>query len=96
MFNTLYLSNKGFDGDRYELLEIAHKIKHVFVTYTLYSNTFCLHSPIEASRNLTLTLSWAWWGRCEKNYLPKEEGREGGEKKRAQRARGSNPGPAAC
>ena len=38
-------------------------------------------------------------GRCEKNYLPKEEGREGGEKKRAQRARrtrGSNPGPAAC
>ena len=48
---------------------------------------------------LTLTLSWAWWGRCEKNYLPKEEGREGGEKKRAQRARrtrGSNPGPAAC
>ena len=36
---------------------------------------------------------------CEKNYLPKEEGREGGEKKRAQRARrarGSNPGPAAC
>ena len=49
--------------------------------------------------NLTLTLSRAWWGRCEKNYLPKEEGREGGEKKRAQRARrarGSNPGPAAC
>ena len=48
---------------------------------------------------LTLTLSWVWWGRCEKNYLPKEEGREGGEKKRAQRARqaqGSNPGPAAC
>ena len=49
--------------------------------------------------NITLTLSWVWWGRCEKNYLPKEEGREGGEKKRAQRARrarGSNPGPAAC
>ena len=48
---------------------------------------------------LALTLSWVWWGRCEKNYLPKEEGREGGEKKRAQharRARGSNPGPAAC
>ena len=39
------------------------------------------------------------WGRYEKNYLPKEEGMEGGEKKRAQRARrarGSNPGPAAC
>ena len=37
-------------------------------------------------------------GKCEKNYLPKEEGREGGEKKRAQRApraRASNPGPAA-
>ena len=35
----------------------------------------------------------------KKNYLPKEEGREGGGKKRAQRAhrtRGSNPGPAAC
>ena len=27
-------------------------------------------------------------GKCEKNYLPKEEGREGGEKKRAQRAAG--------
>ena len=38
-------------------------------------------------------------GKVRKNYLPKEEGREGGEKKRAQRARrarGSNPGPAAC
>ena len=48
---------------------------------------------------LTLTLLRGWWGRCEKNYLRKEEGKEGGEKKRAQRARrarGSNPGPAAC
>ena len=48
---------------------------------------------------LTLTCPRVGWGRCEKNYLPKEEGREGGEKKRAQRARwarGSNPGPAAC
>ena len=48
---------------------------------------------------LTLTLLGGWWGRCEKNYLRKEEGREGAEKKRAQRARrtrGSNPGPAAC
>ena len=46
---------------------------------------------------ITLTLSWVWWGRCKNNYLPKEEGREGGEKKRAQRAhRASNPGPAAC
>ena len=47
---------------------------------------------------LTLTLLRGWWGRCEKNYLPKEEGREGGEKKRVQRAswtRGSNLGPAA-
>ena len=38
-------------------------------------------------------------GKVQKNYLPKEEGREGGEKKRAQRARrtrGSNPAPAAC
>ena len=37
-------------------------------------------------------------GMVRKNYLPKEEGREGGEKKHAQRARqaqGSNPGPAA-
>ena len=35
----------------------------------------------------------------KKNYLLKEEGREGGGKKHAQRgrrARGSNPGPAAC
>ena len=38
-------------------------------------------------------------GKVRKNYLPKEEGREGREKKRAQHARrtwGSNPGPAAC
>ena len=38
-------------------------------------------------------------GKVRKNYLRKEEGREGGEKKRAQRARrtrGSNLGPAAC
>ena len=38
-------------------------------------------------------------GKVRKNYLRKEEGREGGENKRAQRARrtrGSNPGPAAC
>ena len=38
-------------------------------------------------------------GKVQKNYLRKEEGREGGEKKHAQRAhrtRGSNPGPAAC
>ena len=38
-------------------------------------------------------------GKVWKYYLPKEEGREGGEKKRAQRVRrapGSNPGPAAC
>ena len=38
-------------------------------------------------------------GKVRKNYLPKEEGREGGEKKRAQRTRrtrGSNPGPAVC
>ena len=36
-------------------------------------------------------------GKVQKNYLPKEEGREGGEKKHAQRTRqgwGSNPGPA--
>ena len=35
----------------------------------------------------------------KKSHLPKEEGREGGEKNRAQRAhwtRGLNPGPAAC
>ena len=40
-------------------------------------------------------------GKVQKNYLPKEEGREGGEKKlaqRARRARGSNPGlePGTC
>ena len=36
-------------------------------------------------------------GKVRKNYLQKEEGREGGEKKHAQRdrrTRGSNPGPA--
>ena len=34
-----------------------------------------------------------------KNYLPKEEEKEGGEKERTQRARGgrgSNPGPTVC
>ena len=38
-------------------------------------------------------------GKVQKNYLPKEEGREGGKKmhaQRAHRARGSNPGPVAC
>ena len=40
---------------------------------------------------LTLTLSWVWWGRCEKNYLPKEEGKEGGEKS----ARSAPAGPGA-
>ena len=41
---------------------------------------------------LTLTLSQSWWARCEKNSP--EGGREGGEKKRMQHARGgwgSNP-----
>ena len=50
-------------------------------------------------KKITLTLLRGWWGRCEKNYLPKEEGKEGGEKKngqRARRTRGSNPAPAAC
>ena len=45
---------------------------------------------------LTLTLSRGWWGRYEKNYFPKEEGRENGEKKHVAGGQGSNPGPAAC
>ena len=48
---------------------------------------------------ITLTLLRGWWGRCTKNYLLKEEGKEGGEKKHAQRThggRGLNPGPATC
>ena len=40
---------------------------------------------------LTLTLLRGWWGRCEKNYLRKEEGREGGEKS----ARSAPAGPGA-
>ena len=43
------------------------------------------------NHQLSLTLSWVWWGRCVKNYLPKEEGREGGEKK----ARSVPAGPGA-
>ena len=38
-------------------------------------------------------------GKVRKKLYPKEDGREGGEKKRAQRARrarGSNLGPVAC
>ena len=59
--------------------------------------------PIFRITNLTVTLLRGWWGRCEKNYLRKEEGREGGEKSGRSapagpgaRTRGSNPGPAAC
>ena len=45
----------------------------------------------------TLTLSWVWWGRCEKNYLPKEERREGGEKKaRVARPLGLGLEPGTC
>ena len=44
-------------------------------------------------------LSWVWWGRCEKKLSP-EGGKKGGWRKkhtqRTRRARGSNPGPAAC
>ena len=48
-----------------------------------------------ASINPNLTAGLV--GKVRKNYLPKEEGREGGEKKRTQRAtrvQGSNLGPA--
>ena len=65
-----------------------------------YSYTEMLHDPsrmrLGERELLVLTLSLVWWGRCEKM---KEEVREGGEKSgpaRARRARGSNPGPAAC
>ena len=44
------------------------------------------HIPV-----LTLTPLRGWWGRCEKNYLRKEEGREGGEKS----ARSAPAGPGA-
>ena len=37
-----------------------------------------------AASNITLTLLWGWLGRCEKNYLPKEEGRKGGWSVRPQ------------
>ena len=65
-------------------------------TKTLCSDIVCDPGVCDS---ITLTLLLGWWGRCEKNYLPKEEGREGGEKKRVQhawRARGSNSGPAVC
>ena len=45
---------------------------------------------------ITLTLLRGWWGRCENNYLPKEEGREGGEKKRAVRPPGPGLEPGTC
>ena len=53
------------------------------------------HSSLTVNPNTFVVLV----GKVRKNYLPKEEGREGGGKERAQlprRARGSNPGPAAC
>ena len=34
--------------------------------------------------------------KVQKNYLPKEEGREGGEKSTQRGCWGSNPEPAAC
>ena len=44
---------------------------------------------------LTLTLSWVWWGRCEK--LSPEGGRKGGEKKgRAVRPPGQGLEPWTC
>ena len=35
---------------------LKKSVKHVFVTYTLYSIMFCLHSPIEASRDLSMVI----------------------------------------
>ena len=43
---------------------------------------------------LTLTLLWVWWGRCERNYLPKEEGR--GKKAHAARPPGPGLEPGTC
>ena len=47
--------------------------------------------------SITLTFLRGWWGRCEKHYLRKEEGREGGGKK-ARAARPPDPGlePGTC
>ena len=45
--------------------------------------------------SITLTLLQGWWGRCEKNYLRKEEGRV---EKKARAARPPDPGlePRTC
>ena len=55
MFSGLYLSNKGFDGDRYGLFEIVRKARFCNLrVYIHFSNMFCLHSPIQASLNLNM------------------------------------------
>ena len=56
---------------------IVTYLKYVFKVYTPGQRTFRIKS---LTLSLTLTLLRGWWGRCEKNYLPKEKGREGGEK----------------
>ena len=62
---------------------LLYCITKFFMIQTFISNPFVV---------ITLTLLRGSWGRCEKNYLRKEEGREGGEKS----AHSSNPGPVAC
>ena len=54
MFNALYLSNKGFDGDRYELFEIVRKARFCNL-YTLFKYVLFAF-PIEASHNLNMVI----------------------------------------
>ena len=67
---------------------------------TLLSFKECNNTKKSYDHLINPNLTVGWVGKMrKKTYLPKEEEREGGEKKRAQRARrarGSNPGPAAC
>ena len=71
-----------------------HELYYIIFT-DFFSSTFINWSNGSINPNTFAGL----WGRCKKNYLPKEEGREGGDKKHAQGAhggQGSNLGPAAC
>ena len=44
IFNALYLSNKGFDGDRYELFEIAREARFCNL-YTLFKYVLFAFPP---------------------------------------------------
>ena len=63
---------------------LLHVQKHSVLMIWLF--IFCIYVDVrKIILTYVLTLLRGWWGRCKKKSP--EEGREGGEKRRAQRAR---------